>query len=764
MYQILTKIAIIITGILLVPVHLFGDNDGVTSASGTITGVVLDATDSQPILSAAILLEGTDRGITSHRDGDFIFRNVPAGRQIIRTQHIGYRVDFTAVDVAENDTAHVVIRLFPEAVRSRDVIVTDDYIRDDRTTGVERVLTGRSLRQQLGRTIAETLNDEPGLSQRSMGPAPARPVLRGLGGDRLLILEDGGRTGDLSATASDHALAIEPMTAEHIELLRGPSALIHGGNTMGGVINVIRGQIPLDWPDHFHASGSLQGESVNSGLAGGLRLYGPVTENFAFRMDGSIRSSQDISTPLGTLDNTGIETYNASIGLSYIRPWGIIGVSGNILDTSYGVPGGEGLAEAHPNGVNIEMFRRYTEFKSRFRMPGDFLSRLDVDATYSFYRHKEFERTRFSDGRRVIGSEFGVLTTNAKAHMHHNEWSAADKGLFGVWVEHRDYASGAFSETPATIERAFAAYTFQEKDIGDWNLQAALRFDMRQVSPLRERNSVLIGQIRERNFSGLSSSARALYYISSGLTLGTSFITSFRAPGIEELYSEGPHLANFSFEKGNPNLNAERGWGTEVFIKGRTNQFDYHLSFFRNQMNNYIFPRDEGRRATRRDDLNVFLFQEQQVLMAGFELDLRYRISNNWTLSGVLNYVRGDFIDDDSSFPFLSFGDSDVSVPMMPPLSGRFNAEWSGGNLRLGATTRFAAEQNRVDEFEQPTNGYVLFDIFAQYNIITGSVLHTFSLNAENLLDTEWRNHLSRIKEIYPEPGRNIRLLYRFYF
>ncbi len=745
--------------------QLFAYNEPIDESDrGVIKGYLLDAETNNPVSNGSILIEGTDRGTVSHANGDFIFRNVPAGTHTLRAQHIGYEPGFATVEVVAEDTVEIAIRLYSRTFRPGEIQVTADYIRDDQTTSIERVMTGRTLRQQLGRTIAETLSDEPGLAQRSMGPAPARPVLRGLGGDRLLILEDGGRTGDLSATAADHALAIEPMTAEHIELIRGPSALTYGSNTMGGVINVIRGQIPRDMPDHIHMSGSAQAESVNSGYAGGLRAYGPLFNNFAFRVDGSLRQSRDIGTPTGRLDNTSITTYNGSMGLSYIRSWGMLGISGNLMDTKYGVPGGIGIADAHPNGVDIEMFRRYTELKGRFDMPGSFLQRLDLDATYSFYNHEELEKPSFETDRRIVGSEFGVLTTNAKVHLHHNDWLFVDKGLFGVWGEHRDYASGAFSETPETIENAIAAYTFQETDLGNWNLQGALRFDVRQVTPSEERNSFLIGHIRERTFSGFSGSARAAYLLRSNMKIGSTITRTFRAPGIEELFSEGPHLANFSYEKGNPDLSAERGWGSEIFFRADRSLFNLHIALFRNQMDNYIFPRDSNQRATRRDDLNTFIFVEQQVLMTGIEMNLKYRLSSHWTTGGSASYVRADFISDNRSFPVARFDHSDEGVPMIPPLTGRVYLEWANSNLTLGAASRMAASQNRIDIFEEPTDGYVLLDLYGQYHFSSGRYLHTFSLNFDNVANTEYRNHLSRIKSIMPEPGMNLKLLYRFYF
>ena len=172
------------------------------------------------------------------------------------------------------------------------------------------------MRQHLGTTIAESLDQEPGISMRSMGPAPARPVLRGLGGERLLVLENGGRTGDLSQTSSDHALVIDPLTADRMEIIRGPGALEFGSNALGGVINVVRESILSSVPDRLHMTLTGQLQSVSSGAAGGAALSLPLGQHFAARADASWRTAGDVNTPERSLSNTDLETLTGSGGIS----------------------------------------------------------------------------------------------------------------------------------------------------------------------------------------------------------------------------------------------------------------------------------------------------------------------------------------------------------------------------------------------------------------------------------------------------------------
>lgn len=748
-----TSIQICIT-LLLLCILTCANASAENKTVGVVQGKVINSETGEPVGWASIIIEDLNRSITAHEDGEFILRNIPTGEQMLKTSRLGYESTEKAIRVSEGDTVRVILEIKETIFRSSGIeVIGRHHFNDDPTTQAERVISGRQLRQQLGRTIGETLNDEPGLSQQSMGPAPSRPVLRGLGGERLLILEDGGRTGDLSSTSADHALAIEPMTAEQIELIRGPSALIYGSNAIGGVINVVRGQVPINMPDHVHGSGSFQGESVNSGLSAGATTYGPAG-SFAYRVDGSARNAHDISTPSGTLENSDITTYNGSAGASYIRPEGMVGASANFLNTEYGIPGG--FVGAHPSGVNIQMNRRNFEVKSEYHLANNWLRRMELDGTYAYYHHRELE----SGGN--VGSEFGVLTSTLNAKAHHNGLFFS-RGMIGLRAENRNFASGGSTSTPTTTEQALAGYLYEEAEFDRLDLQAALRYDFRKISPNEESFSNTIGLIRERSFHNYSASLMATYNLSSTLQAGSILMRTFRSPGVEELFSEGPHLAAYSFEVGNPELNEERGIGIDMFTRYGGERAQVQLSVFRNQFQDYIYPVNTGEISLSKL-LPIYQYVGENVLMTGAEAGGEIKLFNNISISARASYVRGDIIDRDAPMPVVTFSDHHEPLSMIPPLSGKVDLEYRKNDLTLGASMRVASSQQRTGQFEQPTDGYSIFDTYAQYNFNTGNMLHTVSLTFENITNEEYRMHLSRVREIMPEPGRNVKLLYRMYF
>ena len=714
--------------------------------TGALAGHVVDMESGQAVGWTTVVIEGLDRARTSNAGGYFFFANVPSGVHTVRSLRIGYHEARFEVEVIAGDTTHVDLQMGHETLEVSAVIVEGERIHLSPLQEPEVVFSSAKLRQNLSRTIAETIDYEPGIAQRSMGPAPARPVLRGLGGDRLLVLEDGERTGDLSATSSDHAVAIEPMTTERIEVVRGPRTLLHGSNALAGVVNVVRGYVPSELPAGPRGSLTWQGESVNRGLAGGLALehaLGPV----AVRADGSLRDARAIGTPRGELPNTGIRTGNTSVGAGMVGPWGHAGVSGSLYDSDYGIPpapeGG-----GHEEGVDIELLREHLEARGEILAGPAWLQRLELHHSFSRYQHGEYE----ADGS--LGMEFGVLSHHGGALAHLKPLGPMADGAAGVWYEYRNYAAAGLNFTPPADEYAGALYTYQETEAGPWSASAALRFDARRVEPREERDSRTVGRIRRRDFAGFSAGLSSHYRATPSLTLGSTVMRTFRAPGIEELFSEGPHLAAYSYEVGNGSLGTERGLGLEVFAEFRKQDGQIQLAFFRNAIDGYIFPKNTGERSLRRADLFRYKMVGEPVLMHGAEAAFDWRLARVWKGAGTLSYVRGRLT-----------GLDDEPLPQLPPLQGRFTLAWEPSEaLKAGAALRLAADQDRPGEFEKPTGGYAVLDLSGEHHVHWRGRLHTLSLTLENATDAVYRNHLNRVKEFLPEPGRNLRLLHKVFF
>ena len=350
--------------------------------------------------------------------------------------------------------------------------------------------------------------------------------------------------------------------------------------------------------------------------------------------------------------------------------------------------------------------------------------------------------------------EFGVLSHHLGALAHLEPLGPVADGAAGVWYEYRNYAAAGLNFTPASEEYAGALYTYQETEAGPWSASAALRFDVRRVEPREERVSRTVGRIRSRDFGGFSAGLSSHYRATSSLTLGSTLMRTFRAPGIEELFSEGPHLAAYSYEVGNASLDSERGQGLEVFAEYRRRDGQINLAFFRNAIDGYIFPKNTGGRSLRRADLFLYRMVGESVLMHGVEAAFDWNLARAFRGAGTLGYVRGRLTDLD-----------DEPLPRLPPLQGRVTLSWEPSEaLKAAAALRLAADQDRPGEFEEPTEGYAVLDLSGEHHVHWGGRLHTLSLTLENATDAVYRNHLNRVKEILPEPGRNLRILYKMFF
>jgi len=239
---------------------------------------------------------------------------------------------------------------------------------------------------------------------------------------------------------------------------------------------------------------------------------------------------------------------------------------------------------------------------------------------------------------------------------------------------------------------------------------------------------------------------------------------TWRAPTLEELYSEGPHLAAFAFEVGNPDLEHERGLGGELFGRYRTNKASFELAGYYNYFSNFLYAQDTGRPSIPRADLNEFQFIGTQATLYGAEASVEYQFLNNFAVDGNLSFTIGDRVIPDEAKDGANLTESNQPLPMIPPLKGNLGIRYNIDNFSFGTRMRAAAKQNRIGENETPTEGYTVFDLNSQYRFEWSGMLHTVSLSAKNVLNKEYYNHLSLVKEIFPEPGRSFDLLYRVYF
>lgn len=717
--------------------------------SVAFTGKVVDAVTNSDVSDAIVHLGGTRYTARTDLRGAFRFLAVPPGAYRLVVQRIGYVAADSSLAITAEAPVHIVKYLTPvEQILSKIVVTASG--RADRADQVLRpvsVLDRTALDAALGSTVTATIAGEPGIAQRFNGPAAAQPIIRGLGGDRVLVLEDGQRTGDIAGTAADHAVTIEPLTAERIEIVRGPAGLLYGSNVMGGVINVVRDEVPRAKPARPRGVVTLQGESVNSGIAGGIMTAIPAG-SFSVRAEGTMRLSDDVRTPLGELPGTEMRTHNASVGVSRVTSSGYAGVAVRDYDSRYGVPGtfaGRTIPGAHAGGVYIELRRTQLRAEGERTVTVGPWRSVRGEGSYTRFKQDEIER----DG--AIGTQFGQLTGAGTftARYSRSRWGGAE-GVVGVWILGRDFsAAGSFTGSRPARQLGGALYLFEETRLSRFRVQWGIRHDQLRIVPLDSSPSRLLLDVHTRHFGGTTGSAALLADIGRGLTLGVSASRAFRNPSIEELYSNGPHLANYAYEIGNPTLGAERGLGTDVFMRWTHRRTDGEAAVFFNRVDGFIQYAPTGVLDPRFRRYPVYQAQQSDVHFLGAELRARLRMTSALSLSGRASYVQGSRRDDDQP------------LPAMPPLQGSADLVQERESYVVGIGIEGAAAQSRFGEFESYTDRYVVANGRIGIRRQFGGRQHALTLVIRNATDVGWQDHLSRVRAVAPQPGRNFQLVYR---
>lgn len=734
--------------------------------TGRIGGTVVDDDTGMPVAAARARLLEAHREETVHEDGRFAFQEVAPGTYTLLVRRLGYQPSQQTVAVRAGDALQLEIRLRPAAVRLATAVVTGTLSERprDEVLSPTSVVGDEELDRRLQATLAQTVQAQPGVTVSSVGPATARPVLRGLSGDRIVLLEDGQRPGDMSGFSGDHAVAIEPITARQIEVVRGPMSLLYGSSALGGVVNVIREEVPKSLPEDLHGTISAQANSVNDGgaLSGEARTsFG----SFALRGEASARTAGDIRTPSGRLVNTGVRTYSGSVGGALVGREGHAGAAYRFYQNDYGIPGG--FVGAHPTGVDIHMRRHATRLVSERHFTDAPLSSIEATGGYTHYFHAEYEPSG------SVGTAFRQHMVEGDLRARHEHKGPFSLGAFGARGQFRDIATGGSLDTPPTRDFSVAGYAIEEITRGRARYQIGARYDYASYEPTEDATIDVGGEsvpVVARTFGSFSGSLGALYELSPGVRVGASVNRAYRTPDFNELYSNGPHLAANSFEVGDPRLRTETGLGIDAFVRVNTQWVRAEVAVFRNQLDGYIYPSSRGRAELGPvGSRPKFQYTNGDAVFIGADGSVDVSLSRRWMVNTTVSSVFGRFTSELAPIPIINVFDTTFVPaskypPLMPPVQGRSELRYDAPRVFAGFGVRAAAAQNRLGDFEEPTSGYAVWNLDGGVRLVRGGRLQTLTLRVDNLFDREYRDHLSRVKTIMPEPGRDVSLVYRLQF
>ena len=629
------------------------------------------------------------------------------------------------------------------------------------------VLSGRELSLNRAATLGETLNNLPGVAASSFGPNASRPVIRGLDAERVRIMQNGVGILDASSLSFDHAVAVDPLVIEQIDVVRGPAALLYGGSAVGGVVNAIDHRIPTE-----PVNGIIGRTEARLGGPDNQRNAAAVVDvgngQFAMHADAYKRKTDDLNIPgfavsrrkfqadgtaqenHGKLINSSASSDGGALGASLTFDKGYLGSSYSGFNSNYGT-----VAE---EAVRIDMKSQRWDIASEFRDLNTVISRIKMRYAHTDYQHQEIDNG-------TIGTTFTNKGSQASLELGHAKLGDLE-GVLGMQLQNSRFeALGDEAFVPPVHTKSHAVYLYEEMPLKALDLdQLKLSLGGRiEHTALDASAWAKAPNAQAAEFSAYSYALGGLYAIDSHWSVASNLSHNERAPSYFELYADGAHLATGQYEVGNPNFKKERSNGVDAQIRWKDAKNSFSVGAYYTRFNRFLGLLDTGRTRGTDGSINppadadgfvdgtngeVSILPEAQFTafaasFKGLEAEGKFNLADYWDLSLRGDYVRASNLDNKAALPRIT--------PLR--LGAGLNYQKNALGARLNVTQAF--KQNRTAENELPTAGYTDVSAMATYKLPSKLNVELFA-KANNLLNQEIREHTSFLKDLSPAGERSV--------
>ncbi len=679
---------------------------------------------------------------------------------------------------AQNDTTDI-----------EEVVVSIHPLHEQGLSQSVEVLKGEELFDVLDSNLGDTLAGQPGIRSASFGAASGRPVIHGLGGARVKTTESLIDTLDVSVTSTDHAVTVEPFIANQISVLKGASTLIYGSGAIGGVVDTDTGRIPTQLNEQPFSGRALVtlGDNGDTEI-GAFRIDTNLGESVALHLDAFSKQADDYEIPglaesrfqialeeaeeaeehgdeegeehhddeeaEGIVEGSRYDISGIAAGASWVGERGHIGISLSKTEADYGLVGGHGHEEEEEHEEGEEEGEEHGEEapgvidleQTRFDLSGELLnpfsgvSSLKVRLGVNNYEHAEIE------GNGEVGTLFDNDAWEAQIQLKHNPIAGFD-GVLGLQLGDRDFSAiGEEAFVPPAETQTAGLYWVGEKNFDAFSLELGSRIENSETAPTDN------AALPERDFNTLSASAGIVVPHGEAITWSALFDYAERAPSIEELYSNGPHLATQTFEIGDVNLTEEASTNLSFSFVYETDKVDFHATVYRNDFSDFIFQSATGEIE---DELPVLVYRQADADFTGLDLELGLHISE----------LAGGDLDLNLDYDTVNAELSDSeNLPRIP--ADRFGIAliWASEDWRAKLKLTRVDSQDDIASFELPTDSYSDVSLRLERSFDLGSSQLTAFLNGRNLGDKEQRAHTSFVKDFVPAPGRRLEAGFRIKF
>jgi len=705
-------------------------------SGNSISGIVTVSNSGDILHQASVRIVELNRTAISNDVGTYSFSDVPPGNYTLVAHQEGFADMKKNITVAAGTNPTVDFQMQIRGIKE-DVTVTASGSEQSTFDAIESVSTvdSNAIREHAAVGIGEILEGQSGVAKRSFGPGNSRPVIRGFDGDRVLVSSDGVRSGSLASQSGDHAEPIDTLALERIEIVKGPATLLYGSSAIGGVVNAISGHDEGAHPGtrgYFSAiGGSNSGQAaISGGIEHGFR-------NWNFWGNGTTQRTGDYTAggEYGKVKNSFTRSSSGTAGLGYFGSKAFITVNDSYYQNRYGIP--LDLTEVDPEIRSLRAHRNEAKTTFGYNDSSLFVSGIKFTLDFSNYQHQEMDANE-------VGTTFLNNVYSYRGSFNQRQ-DGKLSGSFGFEGFHR-YFSTIGDETlisgPVKHD-SFSIFALEELKYERVTLQFGGRIENNRLRP---DNPAL----PKRSFTGSSGAAGARFALWDGGAFVANYTHSNRAPAIEELYNFGPHDGTLSFEVGNNALKAERSDGIDFALRQQSKRVRAEATYYYYKLKNFVFLVPTGV-IDENSGLEIANYLQGNSRFTGTELSLDYTAHQNLNILTGLDYVNAQLTDG-------------RPLPRIAPLRARIGLDYHPGNLSIRPEFVAVGSQNRVFGIETPTAGYGVFNIAASYILPTQHTASIFSVNAYNLGNKLYYNHISFIKDISPEIGRGIRFSYTLRF
>lgn len=744
-------------------------------STGRLRGAVIDSLDATALPRATVLLPALHRGAIAGTDGSFSIDSLPAGPQLVVVRYAGYREWSTSVEVPANGAATIAPRLVRRTAQG-NIVVTEERPRGGETGQSSTRIDANALREKRGQTLGETIRDVPGVTLLTTGPAVAKPVIRGLHSQRVLILNNGVRQ-EGSQWGEEHGPEIDPFSVGSIEVVRGAAGVRYGSDAIGGVVKTDPRPLPMG--QGLGGEAMLNYFSNTEQTAGALLLEGRDSSlgDLAWRVQGSARYAGDAVAPDYVLSNTGARELDLSAAVGRSSESASWQLFGSRFSTELGVLSAAHIGNLSDLGRAIEsstplVVRDYTH---DIRPPSQKITHLtvggmlhhdlgdagllDLHVGWQQNHRQEFDAHKlYNDSLRALlegrpAFDLTLTSYTLDASLLHT-WSDNATTRFGVdGIRQGSVSTGTSQLIPNFTSLGGGVYGIHQWALDRWSFELGGRFDLRLLNTYDARSGVL--HTGERSYSTLSGAAGAAFRFDSAWSLGAHVGSGWRTPSINELLSDGVHHGTATYEIGDSTLDRERSYSFDLTLRHQEERVHGELGGFVQWFPQFILHRpDSLPTLTIRGAFPTYRFAGTRALLAGFDGSLQVEATDMLSLRAGIAVVRGTDLGADG--PLYGMPADRGTLSMRLHSEALLGVEHPWIELALTGVARQTHPGTGFD-YAPPPAGYGLLDLHA------GGVLPvlghaTLALDISNLLDHRYRDWLSRYRYFADEPGRSVTL------